>query len=740
MVRVWDLATGKELCPPVREQALVFLSPDGKTLITAVLSSGPSAPPPGFYFWDVPAGRQRRRIPLAAPPSSYSRPVASLDGSMLALPTREGNILILDAGSGKLSRRFPGEQRWVAAAMAFSPDGKVLAWGDQDTEGRFTKRPVYLSEVATGRQLHRLAPVETFNEALAFSPDGQVLAEIGGGVLHLWDTASGKERNSFPARQYYISALFSPDSKILITGGGTNVVGLWDVATGKQLNPDTAPQGTLTAVAFSPDSRVLATTATDCTIRLWEATTGRELLRWATGREFPKVLTFSPDGLILASLAGKGEKAVRLWDPATGKELRQLGGQRNPVKAFAFSADGKRLATASTGEAVHLWEVTTGKELPQREAAGPVGAGRAAFSPGAKKVAITQDAGGKKPLLLWDITTGKELPGPPGDYLGGRMAFSPGGRLLAYQLVLGPHRGWAVGLWDTLQGKQVGHLQGAYNGWETPCFSPDARTLAVIGGHYGTWSEAPDLPADSPLPVDLWEVLTGKLQHQLLGHGGVALAVAFSPDGKLVASGGGDTTALVWGTMDPPDLDKVPAGSLAGPRLEALWNDLAGDDAAKAYRASCALLHAPRLTVAFLKDRLRPAPEGDPRKVARLIADLNADEFDVRERATAELTRLGTAVEPDLRRALAASPKAEARRRLEQLLARPEVMGATGPPPEQLQALRAVAVLEHIGSAEARQVLAALARGDADARLTQDAKASLERLDKQLSMKSRHPR
>src|SRR5262249_58814508 len=126
-----------------------------------------------------------------------------------------------------------------------------------------------------------------------------------------------------------------------------------------------------------------------------------------------------------------------------------------------------------------------------------------------------------------------------------------------------------------------------------------------------------------------------------------------------------------------------------------------------------------------LNARFVPADGPTARTLAKLIANLDDDRFDVREAATQELRRLGSAAEPALRKALEGKPSAEARRRIGGLL---EIRGEEKIPAEQLRALRAIAVLERIGSPAAKEVLEALAKGAPGAKLTQEAKASLERL------------
>jgi hypothetical protein len=216
---------------------------------------------------------------------------------------------------------------------------------------------------------------------------------------------------------------------------------------------------------------------------------------------------------------------------------------------------------------------------------------------------------------------------------------------------------------------------------------------------------------------------TGKELSRLKGHQGDVAALAFAPDGQTLASGSRDTTGLIWDVKDLATGAR-PATAID---VEARWKDLLGDDAAKAFDALCVLSTVPGQTVPFLKDHVQPSIPGDAAKVRRLIADMDSEQFEVRQKASAELEKIGEAATPLLREALAGQPSLEARKRIEELLAKAIAVAPRG---EVLRSLRAVEVLETIGTPEARQVLERLARGVPEARLTQEAKASLERLAK----------
>jgi hypothetical protein len=225
--------------------------------------------------------------------------------------------------------------------------------------------------------------------------------------------------------------------------------------------------------------------------------------------------------------------------------------------------------------------------------------------------------------------------------------------------------------------------------------------------------------------LQLWDLVTGKELPFQAAPGVEVQCLAFSPDSRLLASAHRDGTILVWDAASAHSGEEARRGGEPDSRqLNQWWADLAGEDARRAYAAVCGLTAGPSHALRLFRDRLRPTTETPPAKLRPLIAELDSPQFERRETARRQLTAVGEAALPALRAALRSSPSAEQRRRIEQILG-----ALRGPPsPEVLRHLRAVEVLERIGNAEAREVLEKLTKGVPEARLTREAKLTLERL------------
>jgi len=253
-----------------------------------------------------------------------------------------------------------------------------------------------------------------------------------------------------------------------------------------------------------------------------------------------------------------------------------------------------------------------------------------------------------------------------------------------------------------------------------------AFTLPVVGKEWADEPEASTVSADGRWlagarrpdgTISVWDLATGAEVAKRSGYGTPVECLAFRPDGKALASGHDDGTALVW------DLSGLAPIKPAATNREAAWTDLAAD-AERAYRAVLALAADPGCA-AFLRGRVKPTAAAPADEVARLVGELDSADFATRERATAALAKLGDGAAAGLRAALAGDLSAEQRRRVE------SVLGKWGPAvsdPERLRALRCVEALERSGTAEARALLAGLAGGAAGARLTREAADALSRL------------
>jgi RNA polymerase sigma factor (sigma-70 family) len=688
-------------------QQMLF-TPDGKTLALRPWQKT-------IYLWDIAGNKTLHE--LKGHKDYLSCMALSPDGKTLASASKEEpHIRLWDIAAGKEKLHFAADDKGVES-LAFSPDGKTLvSIGSQPSFAFF--------DANTGKKLRTVKDYSGGLSEITYTPDGKILLGIHtSGVVHALDAVNGKRLRKFDAPRRSMGGLtLSPDGKTAATvlrSGGPTTFDLWDVAGGKPLHSFAGHRGGVSGLAFSADgARLFSSTQFDDSNRLliWDATTGEPRGQLAN---IPTIgwggLALSPDGKLLAA-GGRG--SLRLLDPVSRKVVRSCIDCREneDITSLVWSADGKILFS-STSRAnvteIHVWDPTTGKRRRAIETKWNM-VFRIALSPDGALVAANRLS---NTVHLWSMASGKELRpltiepkaiGPKVFQIPG--AFSPDGTILACG-------GESISLWEPATGRLLRRWEGRA---DSLAFSSDGRTLIST---YSTYSDR----YPCPVTTRLWETATGKERASFTGQAGQILTLAISRDGRRIASGSDDTTIVVWDATG----GARPDAALSAEQLQTLWRELIDDDAGRAYRALWQLALSPKQALSFLAERLQPAAPLDRarrKQVDRLLADLDSEQFAVRQQAETELEKMGRAIEPALCEALQNKPSPEARRRIEKVLERLAEKVPEGPASERLRIVRALEAIEHMNALEAQHFLDKLAKGAPHAWLTEEARAIRKRL------------
>lgn len=416
---VWDVATGKRLAElDAGEGAFATsfaFSRDGGTVLAS--SSG------AIHRWSIRA---------------------SADGALSATP---GAKIAIDG--------------WIAH-IAMSPDGKSLAWASD-------AKAVHLVDLATGREVRAFSGKPSGAAALQFSPDGRLLAFGSYDVVRVWSASSGDEILTLQhPGGGSVRVAFSPDGKTLVTGARAKALRLWDVSTGKELGRRAEHTDGIRSLAFSPRRDVLAAGSGERDVRLWSLGAASGQVLRAPLEASSRALAFGADGCTLAASVGKPIEALTLFDVDAGRAVRTFDRELKGVEAIAISPDGKVIAAYDASRRVARWDVASGSLIGELEGSGSTSS--IAFSPDAAWLL----AAGGNTLRTWDLTTG-HLGQPFPEVLRGTFAaaWSPTGAPIVSS-------GWEgkLRLWDPTTHAETGTLDGHKAAVVSVAFSHDGRRLA----------------------------------------------------------------------------------------------------------------------------------------------------------------------------------------------------------------------------------------------------------------------
>ena len=487
----------------------------------------------------------------------------SPNGSLLAVSSSIG-VWLYDLQTGRELDLLVRTDSVYPFPFAYSPDGKTIATGSRDKTWKTTGPrgssispirdfTVQVWDVATGAEKATLIGHARRIHSIVYSPDGTTIATAGArgdNTVYLWNATTGKQKGILERHTGSVnSVVYSPDGNTIATASSDTTVRLWDALSGKHKATLTEHAQGANSVVYSPDGNTIATASSDTTVRLWDALSGKHKATLRGHTDSVIGVVYSPDGNTIATASS--DKTLRLWDAHTRKHKTTLSGHTDAVTSVSYSPDSNTIATASGGRhsndnTVRLWNAETGET--QAILTGHHRIKSIVYASDGETLTYQQTNG----VWSWDAKTGKhkttrihKVKDTPTEYshAGGISAYSPDGNTVA--TVGSLH---TVQLSDVRTGKRKATLKHTnYFDWiymmitdreygiEAMAFSPDGKTIVTGGGYY----------TNDEGMVYLWHTRTRKRKTIYKGHGYVS-SVAFSPDGETIAAGNWENEVRLW--------------------------------------------------------------------------------------------------------------------------------------------------------------------------------------------------
>ncbi len=561
-LKIWNAATGQEeraLAGHTAEIISVAFSPDGQQLVSGSEDNT-------VKIWNAQTGQELLTL------KGHRQPVRSVavspDGTRIVSGSEDGTVRVWHMRTGREAFTLTGHMGAVTG-VAISPDGRyILSCGLDHTlkiwDANKGQQPrtfkghtesvrsvavradgkqivsgsddgtLKVWEADNGSLIHTLKGHKGAVASVAFGPDGKrIVSGSWDGTLKVWDSATGKELLGFKGGDFndaVNSVGFSPDGKRIVSSD----MKVWDAATGKLVLalPFGGHQMAVSSVAFSPDGKQIVTASFDWALKLWDASSGKEVRKLTGHRFFVNSAAFSPDGKRIVS--GSRDNTLKLWDAHTGQDLLTLRGHTRPVHNVASSPDGKRIISLSKDDTLKIWDAVTGQSLLTLHGLSG-GFTSVALSADGQRLVTGRPDGAVQVWDAWNSQIARSL--AEDDMPASSMVFTPDSRRLVVGYGSGGNGDGYLKVWDLQKGEAILSVKGHANTGVILAVSPDGKRIATSGG---------DMNGAEPVQVELWDIDNGKELLALKGLKGLVIDLAFSADGKQLSGKDSTDQVLTW--------------------------------------------------------------------------------------------------------------------------------------------------------------------------------------------------
>jgi WD40 repeat protein len=529
-------------------------------------------------LWQIADGQ---RIAIYQGHTNWIRALAfSADGQVLASVSEDYTLRFWDVRAGRQLAML-GPHTHTFRGMKFSRDGQTVTIASDDGRVRLYNFPQLLADTSAltveSHCYQSLLGHTNWVFSVEYSPDELRLASTSAdGTVRIWDLVTGACLHVLAHEHWVIRALFSPDGRQLVVTGMSANIYIWDTISGQLIQTLTGHQDWIWSIEIGADGKTLFSTGEDLTIRTWDLSRGICQRVFRAHKQRIWTISLTPDGRHLIS--GSEDRTIKTWDLQAGKCVKTINGYGNWIKAISFIPQQDLLVSCHRDRMIRLWNLTN--QICIHTLTGHTDAVLTiAISPDGNYLASSSL---DRTLRIWDLQTLTCIHTIDTQSEGiCALVFSPDGS----RLISGNYQA-ELQLWDLAAGKLDRTLAGHPNRIEAVALCPVRQLIATACENN----------------IRIWDLQTGDCLQTIVAHYLPVLTVAFSRDGRYLASGGMDKTAKIWDTSNweclqtlaghqswittvafsptpiasasPPDYQLIVSG---GDRSIKRWNILTGE-------------------------------------------------------------------------------------------------------------------------------------------------------------------
>ncbi len=392
------------------------------------------------------------------------------------------------------------------------------------------RRALYVNSIQLAHAKHQQGDTKAVRTLLEACPD-----DLRGWEWNHLDYIADQARIVLrEASNAVMSPALSPDGKLIASGGWGKSVKVWDEATGSKRMDLTGHEGAVWCVAFSPDGKRLVSGSADKTIKVWDVQSGRELKTLHGHNRAVSYVTCSPDG---KGIASSEYGPIKIWDVEKGVEITNMQCKSTWIGKLAFSPDGKHIASYNK-DAISVWDTTSGAELITIPSAHKLWVTCVAYSPDGKSIV---SCGWDSNIKVWDASTGKQTM----ILRSGSQRLNCVGYDASGKYIVAPNQGNNISVWDSVTGEVVTTLAGHEASILSVSFSLDGKKI---------------LSSSEDKTIRVWDTLWSK-ERMLIHTDSFTLGLAYSPDGRRLATGGMKGGVTIWDAAAGIELTTIPVNA-----------------------------------------------------------------------------------------------------------------------------------------------------------------------------------